>query len=119
MPSFILKPEPDDEKYVVWSSIVDAPTAYGTPEELNRIYFHEMTQERFDRADATGTSLKTGEFGWDLPEDVLIVGEVGSMGFFMLQRKNLKAFIQALDSNTEGTEGENKVLLEHCEPCEE
>lgn len=59
MPSYIVKASPDEDFYVMWSEIVEAPTAAGTRAELEAIgYFTpaDVAPERFDRADQHGTS---------------------------------------------------------------
>lgn len=117
MSNLLLKAEPHDDTYVVWSFNVDAPTAYGTIEKIRAVY-RDMDQERFDRADKAGASSMTGEYGWDDTDAIFVVGEVGNGGFFTLERKNLKKFVEALYNNGEGIEGENRILAEHCKPCE-
>jgi hypothetical protein len=61
MPSYVIRVDRDEPAmYVMWSTIVDDITAYGTREELRQIRTHrgyeETADERFDRADETGTS---------------------------------------------------------------
>jgi hypothetical protein len=59
MPSYIVKASPDEDFYVMWSTIVEAPTAWGTRAQLTAVtYFtpDELTPDRFDRADQYGTS---------------------------------------------------------------
>lgn len=54
MPRFIIKPDPGNDEYVVWSTIVDMPaTAHSRPAQMD-----EETAARYDRADATGTSAQ-------------------------------------------------------------
>ena len=59
MRSFIVKPAADDDLYVVWSTIVGAPTACGSREELaKQLGPDEGAPERFNRADEYGTSMR-------------------------------------------------------------
>ena len=76
MPTFIIKPTPDSEVYVEWSTIVDAPISMGTRQGYLGTKRHDgsyYTNELFDQADVTGTSLKwfgggPNEMGgWDDP----------------------------------------------------
>ncbi|MFC4128889.1 hypothetical protein [Nocardia rhizosphaerae] len=60
----IIKPVRDEDFYVVYSSIVDAPIGCGTRAELLATYEHAAA-DRLDRADETGTSSKLGWYGWD------------------------------------------------------
>lgn len=61
MPTVVVKAEPDSDLYMVWSTVVDGPTAVGTRAEIAEYLsqFHSDTddpEERLDRADKTGTS---------------------------------------------------------------
>ena len=61
MPSYVVKPDKDKDEYVVWSTIVDSVTWFGSAEEL--MYDNpEVTRERIDRADLQGTSAYYGKF---------------------------------------------------------
>lgn len=72
MPSFIVKPVRDEDFYVEWSTVVDAPTAWGSRVELSRLLGPRASApERFDRADEFGTSMQDPTlprdrqwFGW-------------------------------------------------------
>lgn len=73
MPSYIVKPDPELDLYVRWSTIVDNLTAVGTRKQFDNQYKKDLLNgidsewkpERFDRADLTGTSAFHGDFGWD------------------------------------------------------
>jgi hypothetical protein len=59
MPSYIVKTSPDEDFYVMWSEIVEAPTAWGTRAEIEATHWFtpaDVAAERFDRADQYGTS---------------------------------------------------------------
>lgn len=59
MPSYIIKAEPDQDFYVMWSEVVDAPTAWGSRADLEGWFQpSDVAAERFDRADAHGTSCR-------------------------------------------------------------
>lgn len=72
MPSYIIKPEPDQDFYVIWSTIVDGPTEWGTRAEVEEHLLAEAarhqaaeTAQRFDRADETGSSAhERGNGDW-------------------------------------------------------
>jgi hypothetical protein len=67
----IIKPDPDRDEYVAWSTIVEAPVCLGSADQLVAFFAEheqhpeEKTRERLARADATGTSsmLGDGAFG--------------------------------------------------------
>lgn len=60
----IIKPIRDEDFYVVYSSVVDAPIRCGSRAELEADYEHAKP-DRFARADETGTSSLLGWDGWD------------------------------------------------------
>lgn len=93
MPSYIVKPERDVDFYINWSTIVDAPLSWGTRAEVEASRV-ESPADRFERADATGTSSFDGFFGWDETEfDVENTGPKG----VIVDRSNLRAFCLSLD----------------------
>lgn len=70
----IIKPAPDDDFYVVFSSIVDAPTIWGSRSLLERDYKHAAA-DRFERADACGSSAQWGSplaYSW-ADDDTLLL----------------------------------------------
>lgn len=72
MPSYIVKINPEDDLYTYWSTIVDAPLFLGTRAELTDYLLREArdagvetaADERFERADRTGTSSVDGFYDW-------------------------------------------------------
>ena len=76
MPSTIIKPKPKEDFYVVWSTVVDAATYWGTRAELEAEY-RDGTPERFARADQHGTSALWGSraYGWVQSNRTLMLGE--------------------------------------------
>jgi len=60
----IIKPLRDDDFYVVYSSVVDAPIQFGTRAELEATY-EFAAPVRFERADEHGTSSFHRWHGWD------------------------------------------------------
>lgn len=88
MPSYIVKDKPDEDYYVMWSSIVDAPTFAGTRAEMEACHWfgpQDVADERFERADTYGTSAQWGAgepgqkitrvYGWDDSEGFVYQGE--------------------------------------------
>lgn len=71
MPRYIVKPKRDEDFYVVYSTIVDAPARWGTRAELAADPASEAWPDRMERADEHGTSAMWGEppyLGWDETE---------------------------------------------------
>jgi hypothetical protein len=95
MPHFIIKPDPDVDFYLDWSTIVDCPTFWGSRAELEAFSFVETAPERFDRADATGTSAIGGFFG-GFDDNEFLVREIGPEPF-IVKRSDMKAFCESLD----------------------
>lgn len=113
MPSFIVKPKADEDFYVVWSTVVDAPTAWGDRSELERdLGSVESSPERFDRADATGTSMNDPEirngrqwFGWHDKEFMLMEWDIPNRqkGVYQVPRENVRALCEAYDTDIDIT----------------
>lgn len=109
MPSYIIKPDPHTNYYVVWSTVLDNWTLAGTREELEQEYPEHTSPERFDRADEYGTSANwpntpphKQKYGWEttewtvhnfdgepMEEDVLT----------LLPRNSLRQWVETEDPN--------------------
>lgn len=98
MPTFIVKPERDRDLYVAWSSVVDAPTGFGSRSELADVMQsrgEDASPERFDRADAHGSSARFGKpvaYGWG--DEAFIVHEVPG-GPALIRRDRMVAWLEA------------------------
>lgn len=96
---FIIKASPDEDWYCLWYTGPDAPGDYGTRQRLDNRY--TLRAERWDRADATGTSvLEAALGGWDDPG--WMVREIFPESRF-LPRENLKALCLAYEMGDEET----------------
>jgi len=106
VPSFIVKPIADEDFYVVWSTVVDAPTGCGSREELARdLGPAKGAPERFDRADKFGTSMKDPEiardcqwFGWHDKAFRLAEWPIPNArrneGIYQVPRENIRALCE-------------------------
>lgn len=67
----LVKPVADQDFYVDFSRVVDGPTEWGSRDEL--MTWSDIPAERFERADAAGSSSKLSppEYGWQ--EEVLMI----------------------------------------------
>lgn len=103
MPRYIIKPDPDVDLYVDWSTVTDTPLGWGTADQLDLKPVHK------ERADLTGTSSVHGFDGWD--DGPLLISEMGtSGGGWSLPRESLRGFIEEL-SATADSEEEHEALL--------
>lgn len=80
MPSYIIKPDPTLDQYMIWSTIVEAPLIAGTRLDIEDYVSNNLSQVRglaasFERADRTGTSATDGDGGYD-----------DSVGFIYMQQ---------------------------------
>lgn len=108
MPSFIVKPNPDRDFYVRWSTIVDDATACGSRAELTEYLtkfkpYWEADPARFERADETGTSgydEAEGFLGWDTDE--FFINQFEEPRF--VRRVDLEAYASARCANDEPDE---------------
>ena len=108
MADTIIKPNKDEDFYVLWSSIVDSPLAWGSAEELAG--FHEEirgeppTPERMARVDRTGTSAlwpsaEDPYMAWGDPDQSLIFEQRGT-----IRRDRLKALCERLGTERSVTD---------------
>jgi hypothetical protein len=112
MPSYIVKAEPETDLYVMWSTVVDCPVAWGTAAD-----FQDEDPARLERADRRGTSSFDGFYNWE--DEEFYVRELGTTdNDYMLPRKHLKAFIECLNEGLVDDyttkEQEQKALDAYC-----
>jgi len=80
----IIKPERDVDRYIEWSTIVEAPITWGTREEIiagaaeDAIFGGEPIERRIERADATSSSHRIERTTWDEDTefDYILVGYI-------------------------------------------
>lgn len=73
MPSYIVKVNKEDDLYVYWSDIAEAPHCWGTREEVSKYMISigenniNELDSRFARADENGTSAYSwaDTYGWE------------------------------------------------------
>lgn len=121
MPSYVVKVTPDEDLYVVWSTVEECPYAWGTREEITGYllersekqpkYAKPEIDERFERADATGTSMFYGHYSWDAAG--FIFQQKG-----LLPRSKLAAFLDSY-SCEDGRDTYDETLLEPFEDDDE
>lgn len=119
MGSFIVKVAPGEDRYCVWSTVVDLPTAWGTRAELLELLVAQderkeefalpAIEERFARADITGTSSRHGEGAWT--SSGFIVDNVGAEYGMWLNRTALGAFLDSYE-HRDGEDHWDLTLLE-------
>jgi hypothetical protein len=102
MGTAIVKPSPEEDFYIIWSSIVDNLYGCGTRAEIENSFPEEAHPMRFQRADEWGTSSLLRRCGWN--SDRILVREDDALeylgdGAWFLPRKNLKAYAIALCNN--------------------
>lgn len=83
MPSYIVRTSPDEEKYFMWSTIVDAPTTYLMTRGELKEYLHTgqrqdllTISERLEQTDRRGTSAMPpfDSFRFEDGEDEIYAG---------------------------------------------
>lgn len=81
LPRSIVKPEKDKDFYVEWSTVVDAPTFYGTRADIiehsKESDWRHIAEERLERADATGTSARWYKASWE-DDEIYILEQTGT-----------------------------------------
>lgn len=103
MPSYVVKPDPDEDFYVYWSSVVDNWVLAGP----RQVFIDDgIDPDRIDRADKHGSSARWWmpvPYGWEdewfiLREDPRINYDRGD-GCWVLPRKNLRAYVDRPESD--------------------
>lgn len=106
MPETLIKPVPGEDFYVLYSSVVDTPTGFGTRAQLSAGR-HPVEDERFERADRTGTSALWGDppaHGWHEQTIVVREGitdptEPPRALWGTVRRRDLRAFCESLQDD--------------------
>ncbi|PRZ15162.1 hypothetical protein [Nesterenkonia sandarakina] len=107
MPGFIIKPKPDEDFYVRYSTVADSVTQFGSREELTKsLHSDEADPARFDRADEHGTSALGFEppyLGWHDTEIQIREGVIdptepdgGDVPWSYIKRADLRALCGTL-----------------------
>ncbi|MCW6008697.1 hypothetical protein K1W54_29745 [Micromonospora sp. CPCC 205371] len=108
MGHILIKPVPDRDEYVYWSTVVEAPIAFGSRVEMLAEFAEEWKRDHGDippqgwrspearlaRADEYGSSAVDGFFRWD--ETTLIFEQRG-----LLARKDLYRAAELLHEERE------------------
>lgn len=98
MATYIVRVDPKiPDLYVIWSTVVDGPTTWPmTAQEIEDEYGTIFAQtDRFKRANATGTSARDGDMGWN---DYFLY-QSHHEGYFEVERKNFYRWIIAMEQN--------------------
>jgi len=101
MPTYIVKPDRDEDFYVEWSSVVDNIVGAGGDRASMLRFGAERV--RLDRADASGTSAlwpdtQSPYLGWG--DNLLVTNtERDDAHFFTLRRGDLLAYARAYDAD--------------------
>jgi len=107
MTSMIFKvdPEPGTDRYMIWSTVIDGPTRFGTRDDMiawlqQPIGDDSPAQARrvMRRVDDTGTSDRAGRGGWD-DVDPIPVGDMSpGDGWYQIGRRDLPALADAIEA---------------------
>jgi hypothetical protein len=106
----LVKADRDQDLYLIWSSIVDAPIWIGTRAELLKQLWTDFHRKhpncdpkpgtgpdvRLARADEFGTSDLDGDYGWEQESFILMAGAPDDDYFYDLPRTNLAAYATTL-----------------------
>jgi hypothetical protein len=106
MPTIIVKLDPNEDFYVLWSSVVDAPTSFGTRAQITEhLLYYDFSQgqiddgyaqrqidARFERADERGTSsMVRGDGDWS--DEFFMYMQEG-----LLRRDHLKTLYERMEA---------------------
>lgn len=106
MGNTIIKPKADEDFYVVYSSVVDTPTSFGTRKQLLSSPWANVDAVRLARADIEGTSALWGTpgqqpYGWQDTEVPVREGindptRPADAFWGMVKREDLRAFCESV-----------------------
>ena len=104
MPSYIVKPKPDEDFYLRYSTIAVSPCEFGSRAEFTK---EGCDPARLDRADEHGTSAMFGdprEGGWSDTEFMVREGvrdatEPEDSEYAMIARSDLRALCETLQDD--------------------
>jgi hypothetical protein len=108
----LIKPDRDEDFYVLWSSIVEAPLAWGTRAGIIAYGLGDDAEERIARTDKNGTSAlwpSTGSYAYAYNDDDGIVYQQQGI----VRRHNLKELCNRL------AQSEDPDLSDLIEPFED
>lgn len=111
MPNYLIKPERDEDLYVDWSTIVEAPVAWGPKWFLQEADPATYKDERFERADEYSTSALWFESYWE-KQGYEIYMQQGT-----IPRSRLKELTEVLE--IEGISDDDPRVLALLDPFED
>jgi hypothetical protein len=113
MGSIVVKPERYEDLYIIWSSIVEAPTYWGSRSELVREGPLWLKMEYFDRADACSSSSQIFPESWEEDWGLIFM----QSGF--IRRSRMKALVEVMESRPDdGLDYEDPRVLALLEPLD-
>lgn len=112
MGDFVVKAAPDSDLFLIWSTVVDAPTCVGTGDQIAAHLWTQWRRQhpdcipkpgkgpaaRMARAHTAGTSAvePEGAYGWSDEEFIVMEAAPHDGWFYVLPRANLVAYAEAL-----------------------
>lgn len=115
-----IKPVSHENFYILWSSVLDGPVAWGTRERLwklrkkevgkaNREYAHLQFDNAIYRANQTSCSDRIDSYSWD--EDYAF----GYMDAYTIKRSNLRKLVKLIGKNYNWVDSRILALTEKVE----
>lgn len=97
MPSYLIKPDREENFYCYWSEIVEAPHCWGDREYVEAYMekIGENAGDRWERTDETGSSAFPPFYKWGQGQGYIIYEQRG-----MLPLGHLKDFLESYDEET-------------------
>ena len=112
MPRYLYKPVQELDFYVEWSTIVEAVVGWGTKESFRNEDPDFYAEERFERADRTGTSAIFGNASWDDDREEIFM----QRGF--IKRSQLKTLCDLLEQGHMQDDEEDAEINALLEPLD-
>lgn len=113
MGNYLIKPDPDEDFYVEWTTYTDSPIAYGPRKEFQDYEPAVYTDKRFERTDENGSSYFLGCGRWD-DEDLQLVEAGNTTQWWNVPRKHLKELSIGLVQNYDDRDKQQEFIEKYC-----
>ncbi|UDL16754.1 hypothetical protein SEA_ATUIN_61 [Arthrobacter phage Atuin] len=112
MGNFIIKADPEEDFYILWSTYTDSPIGYGTRQEFEDWEPETYTDQRFERADRTGTSYLLGCGSWE--DDIRLVTGGTKPDHWYIPREHIRQVCVGLVDNDDNREAQQEIIDQYC-----
>lgn len=117
---FKVYPEPETDRYIIWSTVTDMPTVIGTRDDMIawlRILAGNGTLEQakqiMSRINQSGTSDRAGRGGWNDTKPIPVGDLAPDDGWYQIGRRDPPALADAIGHGDTSTWGIRLLPFDH------